>query len=77
MGYSIRTERYRYTLWMKDNFRSYRPFSEDLVVASELYDYEVDPNETVNVVDEKDYSPVSKEMYKQMLLFLGNQANNN
>lgn len=77
MGYSIRTERYRYTVWMKDNFRSYKPFSEGLVVASELYDYEDDPNETLNVVDEESYSPVSKEMHKQMLLFLGNQANNN
>jgi iduronate 2-sulfatase len=74
MGYSIRTEQYRYTIWMKDTFRSSQPYSKDLVVARELYDYKSDPNETVNVVDEKNYASVSADMNKKMLQFLVSQV---
>jgi len=77
MGCSIRTDRYRFTLWMKDGFRSDKPFKNDLVVAAELYDYDKDPNETVNVVDEKEYSSVSKQLREQMLRFLRSQASKN
>lgn len=42
-GRSIRTERYRYTEW-RDN-------KTGKVVASELYDHEVDPGETWNLID--------------------------
>ena len=37
-GISIRTERYRYTEW-----------GQDAVHGKELYDYDLDPNETVNI----------------------------
>jgi iduronate 2-sulfatase len=77
MGYSIRTGQYRYTIWMKASFRSYKPFNKDLVVATELYDYQKDPNETVNVVNEKDYASVSKEMNEKMVSFLTNQPKHN
>jgi iduronate 2-sulfatase len=40
IGYSIRTERYRYTLW------------QGRVIGEELYDYEQDPLETRNLVDD-------------------------
>ncbi len=73
MGYTIRTTKYRYTIWLKNNFRSNQPFSKDLLVASELYDYEKDPNEPINVVDEKGYSVVSKDMYSKMLGILKSQ----
>jgi uncharacterized alpha/beta hydrolase family protein len=73
MGYSIRNERYRYTIWMKDNFRSTQPFRNELLVACELYDYQVDPDETINVVDKEEYASISKEMHEQMLRFLKTQ----
>ena len=41
MGRSVRTARYRYTEW--------RDFKTGNVVASELYDHEKDPLETVNI----------------------------
>jgi arylsulfatase A-like enzyme len=74
MGYSLRTEQFRYTIWMKDSYRSTQPFSQDLVVASELYDYKKDPNETVNVADEKNYESVTKSMHDKMLQFLTSQV---
>jgi iduronate 2-sulfatase len=77
MGYSIRTERYRYTLWMKGSFRSNKPFRSDLVAAAELYDYVQDPNETINVADEKEYAAVAKDMRERMLRFLKSQESRN
>lgn len=41
MGYSVRTDRYRYTEW--------RRIGEKEVKARELYDHETDPDENVNV----------------------------
>jgi len=77
MGYSIRSDRYRYTLWMKDGYRSTMPFRQDLVVTSELYDYKNDPNETVNVSSEKKYAAASKEMNALMMEFLESQLRKN
>ncbi len=73
MGYSIRTEQYRYTIWMKDSFRSNQPFNKELVVGTELYDYEKDPLETVNVANDKKYTAVSKTMNNKMMAFLKSQ----
>jgi arylsulfatase A-like enzyme len=77
MGYSIRTGQYRYTIWLKDSFRSNKPYHKDLVVARELYDYKKDPNETVNVVDKKGYANVTKAMDGKMLQFLASQVKTN
>lgn len=48
MGYSLRTDRYRLTLWMQDDWRSTQKFDDSLVEAVELYDYQNDPLETVS-----------------------------
>ncbi len=74
MGYSIRTEQYRYTIWLKDSFRSNKPYSKELVVASELYDYKKDPNETVNVFKDKNYASVAKDLDAKMIAFLNSQV---
>jgi len=59
MGYSIRTEKYRYTVWVKwvnkiSNFNT--------VVAEELYDYVNDPLETENLVSRADYASILTTM---------------
>ncbi len=46
MGYSLRTDRYRFTKWLK---------SDGTVVATELYDLQKDPNSTKNVAAEGAY----------------------
>jgi iduronate 2-sulfatase len=69
MGYSMRCERYRYTVWMDNNFRSTQPFDPALVVAVELYDYVNDPDETVNVAEKRKYRRVAKQMEKDMQNF--------
>ena len=61
-GYSIRTERFRLTLWMKDFYRLYKPFDEGYIVSGELYDYDNDPLETENYYNNKEYVSVKKEL---------------
>lgn len=74
MGYSLRDKRYRYTIWMTNDFRSNKPFNADLVVGTELYDYKKDPNETVNVVELKEYKSIVKDLKSKMLKFLASQV---
>lgn len=53
MGYAFRTQQYRYVVWLKNDYRSDKPFSENLVEAEELYDYCSDPLETRNLATDK------------------------
>ena len=76
MGYSIRTKSYRLTWWMKNGFVSTKPFSKDLIVAKELYDYDKDPLETINVVDEKAYTTINKDLESKMISYFNNQKTN-
>jgi arylsulfatase A-like enzyme len=69
MGYTLRTERYRFTIWMANGFRTNKPFTEAEVYATELYDYQKDPLETVSVVNEKEYNTVAIEMKQKMLQY--------
>jgi arylsulfatase A-like enzyme len=74
MGYSLRDKRYRYTIWLGNDFRSTQVFNDKLVVGTELYDYDKDPNETVNVADESAYQSVAKDLKAKMLEFLKSQV---
>jgi arylsulfatase A-like enzyme len=69
MGYSFRSKRYRFTMWMKDTYRSYDEFNESKIYGTELYDYEKDPNETINVVNQKEYNTIARKMKHDMIAF--------
>jgi arylsulfatase A-like enzyme len=47
VGYSIRTDRYRYTEWVKGSSRKL-----------ELYDHSIDPDETLNVAYQSEYATI-------------------
>ena len=72
MGYSMRTGKYRFTIWMND-FTTNTPFAENKVYASELYDYDADPLEKQNVVNDKAYSKISTDMRIKMIEFFKSQ----
>ena len=72
MGYSMRTDKFRYTIWMND-FTSSTTFSENKVYATELYDYVKDPGEKYNVIDDKAYANVAKDLRKEMIAFFKSQ----
>tara|TARA_Y100000991_G_scaffold49733_1_gene35913 strand:- start:855 stop:2759 length:1905 start_codon:yes stop_codon:yes gene_type:complete len=50
MGYSFRTKRHRYTVWVK-NKKSTEPIYIEDIFAEELYDYYNDPLETDNIIN--------------------------
>ncbi len=72
MGYSLRTDQYRYTIWM-NNFTSKQAFNESQVYASEMYDYVKDPLEKVNVVNDKNYTSISAGLKSKMIAFFKSQ----
>lgn len=58
MGYSMRTERYRFTAWtLRDD--------PSRVVARELYDLEVDPQENVNLANLAEFQNLVEELQSQ------------
>jgi arylsulfatase A-like enzyme len=58
MGRSIRTDRYHYVQWMKKN--------DDQIVARELYDLKLDPQENNNVANETKNSDVIATLARQL-----------
>jgi len=58
MGYSIRTDRYRYTEWI--------PRGGGEPIARELYDHQEDPQENVNLAGRPEYSSLVAKLSKQL-----------
>jgi len=56
MGYTLRSERFRYVKWMNINYK--KGEREGKLITTELYDYENDPLETVNLSKNPDYTAV-------------------
>ena len=54
MGYSLRTERWRYIEWVKR--------ATGAVIARELYDEQQDSNETVNLAGDSEYSKICEDL---------------
>ncbi len=73
MGYSLRTDRYRYTAWYGDGYLSTQPYDGKKLIARELYDYQTDPNETVNLVDDPAYKKIADELSAKLVAFLKSQ----
>ena len=48
MGYTIKTEKYRYTEWVGYNTTTFKP-DWDRIVALEMYDHQSDPEEHFNI----------------------------
>ena len=59
MGYSMRTERYRFVAWL-----DYRDIEKE-PVYKELFDHEKDPHETKNIADE--FPEVANSLLSRLL----------
>jgi arylsulfatase A-like enzyme len=73
MGYSIRDKQYRYTIWMRNSFRSTMPFNPASVIGDELYDYKADPLEKHNAAKDKNYEAITAKYKKEMLRYFESQ----
>ena len=54
MGYSVQTNRYRYTEWIKD--------SSGELLARDLFDHETDPDENVNISNKPESDAIIKDL---------------
>jgi arylsulfatase A-like enzyme len=73
-GYTIRTERYRYTEWVDINYREgLIPYGENIVIGKELYDYRMDPRETVSLIYDSSYREVMDTLKTWLSDFLMHQ----
>lgn len=65
MGYTIRTERYRYTEWVDFNHTSFEA-NWNIVLAKELYDHQIDEDETINLSDRKELIDVVEHLSEKL-----------
>lgn len=61
MGYSMRTDKYRYTEWARFDHKKFRPNWSDLL-GVELYFHEIDPREDYNVASDPMYTDLILEL---------------
>jgi iduronate 2-sulfatase len=64
MGYGFRFERYRYIEWVDNNYQNDNKQFGPLK-AVELYDYEKDPLEQVNLANNPEYKSILKRLQQQ------------
>ena len=65
MGYSLRTDRFRYTRW--------QDFQSGELLAEELYDHRDDPHETINAVADDAHQAVLPDLRRQLRELIENR----
>ncbi|WP_158275683.1 sulfatase [Marinilabilia rubra] len=73
MGYSMRTQRYRLTLWIEGPFREADVLSSPQIESVELYDYKKDPNETVSLAGKEEYKEIEAKLTNKLIKLLQDQ----
>ena len=73
MGYSMRTEKYRYTIWVND-FTTADVFNDKKIYAQEMYDYSKDPLEKENIFSNASYAKAAQDMHQKMVSFFASQV---
>ncbi|MCK5907582.1 MAG: sulfatase [Flavobacteriales bacterium] len=73
MGYSMRTKRYRITLWLKGEYRKNAIYENPEIVGIELYDYENDPLEKVSLANNTEHKELTNRLKTKLLSLLRKQ----
>lgn len=63
MGYTIRTDNYRYTEWVK--FSSFQP-DWDNIVSAEMYSHIIDPSENLNLANNPEMISIRRKLSEQL-----------
>jgi iduronate 2-sulfatase len=64
-GYSLRTSRHRYTEWVLFDRKNFKP-DWKYIIAQELYDHQVDPEENMNIADRSVMSETVRALSMQL-----------
>ncbi len=75
MGYTLRTDRYRLTVWLKGKFQEGSIHQKPQIEALELYDYEKDPLETQSLASDPAYAELATQLKTKLFDLLTAQAN--
>jgi len=75
MGYSFRTKSHRYTVWVK-NKKSFEPIYIEDIYAEELYDYDNDPLETDNIINNAEQQRIKTTFQTLAARFFNSQIVN-
>ncbi|MFB9056885.1 sulfatase [Mariniflexile ostreae] len=73
-GYSFRTDRYRYTVWLGNNKKSTDRITNKDILAQELYDYNNDPLERVNIFGDKKHKRTQQTLVEHSNTFFKAEA---
>ena len=73
MVYYLRTDKYRYIVWLGNNYRTTEPYEDKFVLETELYDYEKDSLEEINETGNPEYEQVMADLHSKMLSFISGQ----
>lgn len=65
MGYTMRTDQYRYTEWVKFNFDKAAPIWDDLH-GVELYIHDIDPQENINYAKYPEYHDLTDKLSAEL-----------
>ncbi|NDV63192.1 sulfatase-like hydrolase/transferase [Puniceicoccales bacterium CK1056] len=76
MGYALRSGRFRYVAWF-EVAKGEIPVGSEPALAEELFDYELDPLESVNIIDEASYAGIAEKFRTALKRFLIEQAVDN
>jgi iduronate 2-sulfatase len=74
MGYAIRDDRFRYVEWVQEGFHANTDADVTQVADIQLFDYEKDPLETINVAGQKEYEQIQMMMKKKLTGFYRKQG---
>ena len=69
IGYSLRSDRYRYTAWIKNSPMLQKKYNPDNLIGEELYDYKTDPLEKKSYINDPAYKEVLVQMRKDFITF--------
>ena len=73
MGYSMRTNRYRITLWLKGEYRKKAIYENPDVIGIELYDYKNDPLEEISLANNSNNKELTDSLKTKLLNILKEQ----
>ncbi len=73
-GYSFRSEKYRYTAWLKPNVKSVDGVKSRDIIDEELYDYVNDPLETRNFIGVESHKAIHKELKAFAMTYFAQQS---